>query len=285
MTPPAGTTVGDLLEESTRALAAAGVPDARREAIALLAAALHTDRGGVLARRPDGVSEVAAGRARSWIAARAKRLPLQHLTGTVEFHGLAFSVGPDVLIPRPETEGLVDAVLAAGLPDAATVADLGTGSGAIAVTLAVKRPSWRITAVDRSAAALAIAGRNAARHGVGDRVELVEGPFTSVSGKGPFAAVVSNPPYVTEDEWRDLAPEVRDHEPREALVPGPSGLEAYEVLVPLAAAVLVPDGLLALELGHRSAPAVIGLAERAGLRDVRVLPDLAGIPRVLLARR
>lgn len=285
MTPPAGITVGDLLEASTRALAAAGVPDARREAIALLAAALHTDRGGVLARRPDGVSEIVAERARSWIASRAKRLPLQHLTGTVEFRGLAFSVGPDVLIPRPETEGLVDAVLRAGLPDTAKVADLGTGSGAIAVTLAVERPSWRITALDRSARALAVAGTNAAHHGAAERIQLVEGDFASLAGRGPFAAVVSNPPYVTEDEWLDLAPEVRDHEPKEALVPGPSGLEAYEVIVPLAASVLVPGGLLALELGHTGASAVSALAERSGLRDIRVLSDLAGIPRVLLARR
>lgn len=285
MTPPAATTVGDLLETSTRALAAAGVPDARREAIAVLAAALHTDRGGVLARRPDGVSEIGAERARSWIASRAKRLPLQHLTGTVEFHGLTFAVGPDVLIPRPETEGLVDAVLSAGLPDTAELADLGTGSGAIAVTLAVERASWRITALDLSARALAVAAKNAARHGVGERVQLVEGDFASLGGRGPFAAVVSNPPYVTEDEWRDLAPEVRDHEPKEALVPGPSGLEAYEIIVPLAASVLVPGGLLALELGHTGAPAVSALAESSGFRDIRALPDLAGIPRILLARR
>jgi release factor glutamine methyltransferase len=285
VTSPAGATVGDLLDESIRTLAAAGIPDARREAIAVLAAALATDRGGVLAHRPDEVPEAQAAKARSWIASRARRVPLQHLTGVVEFRGLTLEVGPDVLIPRPETEGLVEAVLAAGLPDEARVADLGTGSGAIAVTLSVARPSWRVAALDRSARALAVARRNAARHVVGERIEFVEGDFTVAAPLAPFDAVVSNPPYVTEDEWRGLEPEVRDHEPKEALVPGPSGVEAYEVIVALAASALRPDGLLALELGHESAPAVTALASSAGLRDVRVLPDLAGIPRILLARR
>jgi release factor glutamine methyltransferase len=225
------------------------------------------------------------GTARAWVAARARRIPLQHLTGVVEFRGLVFEVGPDVLIPRPETEGLVDAVLDAGLPDDARVADLGTGSGAIAVTLSVLRPSWRVVAVERSPGALSVAARNAARHGEGERVELVEGDFAVAARLGPFDAVVSNPPYVTEAEWRKLEPEVRDHEPKGALVPGPSGQEAYEAIVPLAASVLRPEGLLALELGHRSAAAVSTLASSAGLRAVRVLLDLAGIPRVFLARR
>ena len=285
MTAPAATTVGDLLEESTRALASAGVPDARREAIAVLAHALGTDRGGVLSRRPDGISEGDRARARSWIASRAEGLPLQHLTGVVEFRGLSLSVGPEVLIPRPETEGLVDAVLAADLPETAEVADLGTGSGAIAVALAVDRPGWRVLALDRSPEALAVAGRNAARHGVAGRVELVEGDFAAIGSRGLFDAVVSNPPYVAEDEWGGLAPEVRDHEPKGALVPGPTGLEAYERIVPLAASVLRERGVLALELGHDSARGVRALAERAGLSSVEVYPDLAGIPRVLVARR
>lgn len=285
MTPPAADTVGDLLESSTRRLAAAGIPDARREALAVLAHALGTDRGGILARRPDAVSEEAAARARGLIEQRAERRPLQHLTGTVAFDGLTLEVGPSVLVPRPETEGLVEAVAAAGLPDGARVADLGTGSGAIAVALAVRRPSWRLVALDRSAAALAVARANAARHGVASRVAFVEAGFEAIAMQGTFDAVVSNPPYVAENEWRDLAPEVRDHEPKTALVPGPTGLEAYEAIVPLARAALAPGGLLALELGWSSESAVRALAEHAGFLPPRVLPDLAGIPRVLLARR
>ena len=285
MTPPAGQTVGDLLEQSTRRLAAAGVSEARREAVALLAHVLGVDRGGVLVRTPDLLDGTIAASIRALVDARAERRPLQHLTGEVEFDGLTLEVGPAVLIPRPETEGLVEAVASAGLPDDARVVDLGTGSGCIAIALSVRRPRWLLTAVDRSPEALAVARRNAARHGVADRVTLVEGGFESVAGRAPLHAVVSNPPYVPEGEWRTLAPEVRDHEPKGALVPGPTGLEAYAAIVPLAAASLVPGGVLALELGWTSEPGVREMAERAGLTAIRVLPDLAGIPRVLLARR
>lgn len=285
MTPPAGSTVGDLLEESTRRLAAAGVTDARRDAIALLAHALGVDRGGVLARRPDAVAQDVLAAARRLVVARAERRPLQHLTGHVEFDGLAFEVGPSVLVPRPETEGLVEAVASAGVPDDARVADLGTGSACIAIALAVRRPGWRLTAVDRSAEALEVARRNAARHGVALRVAFVLGGFEAATAHGPFHAVVSNPPYVSEDEWRTLLPEVRDHEPKGALVPGPTGLEAYEAIGPLAASSLLPGGLLALELGWTSEAGVREIVGRAGFVDPRILPDLAGIPRVLLARR
>jgi release factor glutamine methyltransferase len=274
-----------LLEESTRRLAAAGVTDARRDAIALLAHALGVDRGGVLARRPDAVAQDVLAAARRLVVARAERRPLQHLTGHVEFDGLAFEVGPSVLVPRPETEGLVEAVASAGVPDDARVADLGTGSACIAIALAVRRPGWRLTAVDRSAEALEVARRNAARHGVALRVAFVLGGFEAATAHGPFHAVVSNPPYVSEDEWRTLLPEVRDHEPKGALVPGPTGLEAYEAIGPLAASSLLPGGLLALELGWTSEAGVREIVGRAGFVDPRILPDLAGIPRVLLARR
>ena len=285
MTPPAATTVGDLLEQSTKRLAAAGVPEARREAIALLAHALGVDRGAVLARRPDALAAEAVARVRGMLSARAERRPLQHLTGRVEFDRLAFEVGPAVLIPRPETEGLVDAVVASGLPEQAHVLDLGTGSGCIAIALAVRRPAWRLTALDRSPEALAVARRTALRHGVSGRVTFVEGDFETAAHRGRFDAIVSNPPYVPEEEWRALAPEVRDHEPKGALVPGPTGLEAYEAIAPLAEATLAPAGLLALELGWTSEADARRIVGRAGFSDVRVLPDLAGIPRVLLARR
>lgn len=175
------------------------------------------------ARKPDRLDGEAAARYRDLVAARSLRKPLQQLAGHAEFRGLAFAVTEDVLIPRPETEELVQAVLDAGLGETARVADLGTGSGCIAIALAVARPRWTITAVEASAAALAVARGNARRHGVSERIAFVESDF-AVAGPAwtaSFDAVVSNPPYVSESEWRDLQPEVRDHEPRRALVPGP----------------------------------------------------------------
>ena len=287
MTLPAGRTVGELLDEAARRLGQAHVPEPRREAIALLALALAADRGGVAARHPDPVPRGIEARVAELVAARERRVPLQHLAGRAEFHGLELEVGPDVLIPRPETEDLVDAVLAAGLGPEARVADLGTGSGCIAIALAAAQPGWRLVAVDRSGAALAVAARNAGRHAVSGRVAFVERDFSVVAEdeSGTFDAVASNPPYVPEDEWRALQPEVRDHEPRIALVPGPTGNEAYAVVARTARLLLRPGGLLALELGWKSEAAVRGIVGGAGFVEVDVRPDLAGIPRVLMARR
>ncbi len=287
MTPEAAPTVAAVLEVATRRLRNAGVPDPRREAASILALVLGTDRGGVVARKPDSVDTVAAARFAELIAARALRVPLQHLEGRAEFRGLEFEVSGDVLIPRPETEDLVQAVLDAGLPAAARVADLGTGSGCIAVALAVERRSWQLVAVDLSAAALRVAARNAAKHGVADRIALVESDFAApeAAWHGAFDAVVSNPPYIPEAEWRGLAPEVRDHEPKAALVPGPTGHEAYEVIVHAAAVMLRPGGLLAFELGWKSEGAVRTMLVSSGFNELTVRPDVQGISRVLTARR
>jgi release factor glutamine methyltransferase len=286
VTVPAGRTVGHLLDEATRRLTAAHVPEARREAVALLALALATDRGGVIARRPDAVDDRAAARVDDLVAARERRVPLQHLTRTAEFRGLDFTVGPDVLIPRPETEQLVEAVLDLPLGETALVADLGTGSGCIAVALAVARPAWRILAVDRSERALAVAGGNAVRHRVAGRIELRARDFGELTeeGRAVFDAVVSNPPYVAEEEWPGLQLEVRDHEPRMALVAGPTGLEAYDAIARAARGLLAPGGWLALELGWKSERGVRGLLSRHGFAEIEVRPDVQGIPRVLTAR-
>jgi release factor glutamine methyltransferase len=287
VTPPAGRTVSELLEEASRRLRDAQVPDPRREAAALVALVLGTDRGGVVARTPDVADDGAARRLADLLASRERRVPLQHLAGVAAFRGLELEVGPDVLIPRPETEWLVEAVLDAGLPDAARVADLGTGSGCIAVALAVARRAWTLAAVDASPEALRVAARNVARYGVADRVTLIERDFASVPDgeRSGFDAVVSNPPYVTEDEWRHLQPEVRDNEPRIALVPGPTGYEAYEAVVRASGRLLRPAGLLALELGWKSEGAVRALAVRHGFSAIAVAADMQGIPRVLTARR
>lgn len=287
MSVPAGAaTVGRLLEEARRRLDAAQVVEAPREAATLLAMALGTDRGGVLARKPDPVMPAQAQRLEALLAARERRVPIQYLAGTVEFCGLLLAVGPGALIPRPETEGLVEAVLSLPIPATARVADLGTGNGCIAAALATGRPGWELTAVELSPEALAIAGANLARLGLAARVALVERDFAEVpeAERGVYDAVVSNPPYIAEAEWGTLPPEVRDHEPRLALVPGSRGDEAYGSVARAAASLLMPGGWLALELGWKSEPAARAHVAGAGLEAVEVRPDLRGIPRVLLAR-
>jgi release factor glutamine methyltransferase len=253
----------------------------------LLALVLRTDRGGVAARRTDPVSPEEETRFAELITARAQRRPMQHLEGSAEFRGLDFEVCADVLIPRPETEDLVQVLLDAGLPESSWIADLGTGSGCIAVALAVERPAWQIVAVDVSDAALAVAARNAAKHGVAERVRFVRRDFGTVpeNERGLYVAVVSNPPYVSESEWEGLQPEVREHEPRLALVPGPMGSEAYRVVASSAFALLRPGGLLAMELGWKSEDDVRSIVSGAGYLNAIVRPDGRGIPRVLTARR
>jgi len=248
---------------------------------------LETDRGGVLARRPDRLAGGLEQRYAELVSRRSLREPLQHLTGVQEFYGLEFRVDRHVFIPRPETEGLVDAVLSAGLPEAARVLDLGTGSGCIAVALAASRSDLRLCAVERSAEALPLARANIERHGLGARVELTEGDLHELPAgwEGRFHALVSNPPYVPERDWATLQPEVRDFEPRAALVPGPTGLEAYEAIVPAASRLLRPEGLVALEIGLGQGEAVGRILAAAGFADIEIRPDLNGIDRVALARR
>lgn len=287
MTPETGPKVGAVLADAVLRLRAAGVPDPPFAAAAVMALALRTDRGGVAVRLPDPLGPEAAARFAELLDLRVLRKPLQHLSGRTVFRGLDFEVNADVLIPRPETEGLVTAVLGAGIPDVARIADLGTGSGCIAVSLAAAQPLWWLAAVDISERAIHVAGRNAAKHGVTERVRFIVRDFAVVpaSELGTYDAVVSNPPYVSASEWDGLDPEVRDHEPRLALVPGPTGNEAYETIVLSAGEMLAKGGLLALELGWKSEAAVRELVAHAGFTHVEVRPDMMGIPRVLTARR
>lgn len=248
---------------------------------------LGTNRGGVVVRRLDSLDAIGASRFDALVSRRERREPLQYLTGEQEFRGLAFKVDRRVLVPRPETEGVVDAVLGLSLPPGAAVVDLGTGSGCIAVAIAVERPDLRLYALDLSAEALELARGNAARHGVGHRISFLLGDLADPRGEwlGPMDAVVSNPPYVSEVEMEGLSPEVREYEPRMALLSGPTGLEVYQALAPAAYRLLRPGGALVLELGFlREAGARRAVGE-SGFGNVEVLPDLRGIPRVLVARR
>ena len=222
-----------------------------------------------------------------WIERRQNREPAQHITGVQEFYGLTFKVDSRVLVPRPETEGLVDAVLGLDLPRRARVVDLGTGSGCIAAALAVNRRDLEIYAVDSSNDALDVARENARIHGLEDQVEFVQTDFrhTPAGWQERMHVVVSNPPYVAGDDLSTLEPEVRRFDPIEALVPGPTGYEAYPPLIDTAFDILRPEGMLVVELGQGQAERVSEMVTATGFRVRHVHPDLRQIPRTLVAEK
>jgi len=224
------------------------------------------------------------------IARREKREPLAYIVGHKEFYSLDFDVGPAVLIPRPETEFVVSAALEriAGKPNA-RVLDIGTGSGAIAVSIAVNSPSVQITAVDISADSLAVASRNARRYRVEDRVTLRRADCFDIldggAALGTFDLIVSNPPYLDDTEIGTLEPEVRSYEPRVALSAGAGGFDIWRRIGDGAPRHLTSDGELIAEIGVCQAAEVLKLVEEAGLRVATVINDFAGHPRVVRARR
>lgn len=217
--------------------------------------------------------------------------PIQYITGEQEFYGLPFCVSPAVLIPRPETELLVEQVVAWARGEAGgkmatpRIVDVGTGSGAIAVALARALPQAAITASDLSDAALSMARANAARNGVGCRIRFLCGDLLAPVAGERFEVVVSNPPYVAGAERDALAVEVREHEPEMALFAGEDGLEIYRRLIPAAHAALAAGGLLALELGCGQDEAVTQLLAATGFAAIEIDRDLRGIPRLARARR
>jgi len=233
---------------------------------------------------------------RAWIERRRAGEPIQYITGEAEFYGLSFKVNRAVLIPRPETEHLVEKVIeiAGGLEKQRIakqriaklrIADVGTGSGAIAVALASKLPAARMHATDISAAALAVARANAERHGVASRVAFHKGDLLApVAGK-LFDFVVSNPPYVPEHDRDSLSVEVRDYEPAQALFAGADGLDDYRRLIPAAFNALIHDRYLVLEIGFGQELAVGALLAASRFTQIEFVLDLQGIPRVVVARR
>lgn len=256
-------------------------PNGRRDAQLLLLRVLRKDGSWLLAHPDATLDGEQARQYEEWIARRERREPVQYILGEQEFYGLALTVTPDVLIPRPETEHLVEAALArVERQRPARICDVGTGSGAIAIALAHHRPQAQVTAVDKSAAALRVARENAERHGVADRVRFVQSDLLR-SVPGEFDVVVSNPPYVATGER--LEPQVRLYEPQEALYAGPTGLEVYRRLIPEAKHAVVAGGWLLLEMGHGQRDAVSALL--TGWDAVTFVDDLQGIPRVAIARR
>lgn len=278
------TPAGALLGWAAPVLAAAGVPQARREARLLLRATSGRDPWLEPEAEVPGVAEEAFRRA---VARRSAREPFAYVVGRRWFRALELAVDPRVLIPRPETEALV-AEAARLLPPGGAAVDLCTGSGAVALALAAERPDTAVTATDLCAAALAVAEENAARLGLLPRVRLRQGDLWAALPPSPSGCVdvcTCNPPYVEEGEWAGLEPEVRDWEPRAALVP-PEGWRAlYARLAAGAEEHLRPGGWLLCEVGAGQGDAVAALFRGPAWERADVLPDLAGLPRVVRARR
>jgi len=278
-----GPTIGDCLAATIALLARAGVPEARADAEVLCAHAFGTTRAGLVAGARDDAPAPARAALDALVARRLAREPVHHLVGVREFWSLPFAVDARVLVPRPETELVVETALAVA-PGAPRIVDVGTGSGAIAVALARELPDAAVWAIDRSRDALAVACGNVARHA--PRVVLLAGDLTTAVGTASVDLVAANLPYVPDGDVAGLAPEVRDHEPRAALAGGPDGLALVRALVADAPRVLAPRGWLVLELGAGQAPAVVDACSGIGwFDDVRVVRDVAGIERVVAARR
>ncbi len=263
--------------------------DAARDAATLLRHALGISQAAMLAYPGRVLTPDQQAAYEAMVLRRAANEPIQHITGEQEFYGLALRVTPAVLIPRPETEILVEAVLGevkrAGVQSTLRILDVGTGSGAIALALAHNLPSARITAVDTSVAALEVAASNAARHALASRIQFIESDLLEAlpTDELPFDVIVSNPPYVPATDRASLHPQVRDYEPAAALFAGVDGLDIYRRLIPQARAALLPDGLLALEIGHGQKEEVATLL--SGWNELRFFDDLQQIPRIALARR
>jgi release factor glutamine methyltransferase len=315
------------LKQGIARLREANVPSFTLAAELLLLQILNRNRTWLYAHPEERITESDAKDFEKLLARRAAGEPTQHLTGKQEFWGLEFEVTPDVLIPRPETEHLIEVALdrlalrerRAGRPQKSAgeglqVADIGTGSGCIAIALAKELPAANFVATDISPAALAVAKRNAARHSASNRIHFIECNLLAFPGQAQQAApqpgnipnnaspavhesrvtshqsrlfdlIVSNPPYIGRRESPSLPREVRDHEPAAALFAGEEGYELYADLIAQSAAHLEPAGILVLELGHNSLPAVQPILDAKDWTNVGVTNDLAGIPRVLAAER
>ena len=290
--------VRSLLKQGIAQLRGANVPSFTLAAELLLLHVSAQDRAWLYAHPEEILSAEISNHYFALIQRRANGEPTQHLTGKQEFWGLEFEVTPDVLIPRPETEHLIEVSLdrlalrelrAGRSPrltgTGVTLVDVGTGSGCIAIALAKELPDATIYAADISTAALTVARRNAARFGFVDRIRFLESNLFEAFTPVRFDLIVSNPPYVGRRMAQTLAREVREHEPEVALYGGEEGYEFYAELVAQSHEFLKPGGLLVLELGHDSLPAVQPLLESRQWTNLGVTNDLAGIPRVLAVER
>lgn len=277
--------VSEILREAAEILGAGGVSEARREAASLLAFALGRDKTFLIAHSEDELSADEENIFRAFIKRRAAREPFQYITGRQEFYGLEFDVAPGVLIPRPETESIVEnAVEILKSVDRPAFCEVGVGSGCISVSILHELEMARGIGLDVSEGALAIAAANARKHGVAARLILQKSDVFEVLENEKFDLVVSNPPYISVAEMTDLQREVRDFEPRAALTDGGDGFSIIEKIVAGAPRYLNADGFLLLEIGFGQAERAAAMFDAALWRAAEILPDLQGIPRTVRAQ-
>jgi len=266
------------LAQAIVALRATQNPDAASEARILLAAALGVERGQLVTSLDRVLNVTETGRYLQMIAARQNFQPISQILGRREFWSRRFVVTPDVLDPRPDSETLI----AAALDDHfSRVLDLGTGSGALIVTLLAERAQATGLAVDISPAALHVAAQNAAKHGVSARLEFRESDWLA-QVDGEFDLIICNPPYIDEAEWAELAPDVRDHEPKLALTPGRDGLQVYRALAGQLDAYLAPNGRVLFEIGYQQGAQVVALMQAQGWALPQLVKDINGHDRLVL---
>lgn len=284
------TSIAETILEGAHRLRKAGVPEARREAGSLLGYVLGRDRSFILTHAEDTISEEQAERFRECLERRAQGEPLQYITANQEFFGLDFEVTKDVLIPRPETELLIETALKLLTPSAdAFICDVGTGSGCIVITLMQQLEQARAVAIDISLDALAVARRNAVRHSVAERIDFVHSDcFAALNSRElrpSFDLIVSNPPYVEEGAMADLQREVRDFEPRSALAAGADGLDIIRRLLLEASNFLKTGGYLLFEIGFNQGASVEQLFDPKIWKLMDIYKDLQGIPRTVALQR
>lgn len=278
-------TVLEIIKRSAEFLAGKGVESARLNAELLIGHALGLKRMQLYLQFERPLTEGELEKIRPLVRRRGQREPLQHILGETEFHGLRLKTDRRALIPRPETEYLIELVIARMASAPVRILDLGTGSGAIALALARHFPAAEVVATDASAAALALGRENAALNGLEGRVRWLESDWFSALAGEAFDLVVSNPPYLSAAEVAAAAPEVRDHEPRGALTPGGDGLAALAAIIASAGAHLTAGGLLALETGIAQHAALLAAAAQHGLAGAESRPDLTGRDRYVFARK
>jgi len=285
-------TLAEAINNAANLLSAAGITNARLDAEVLLSHIIKKDRVWLITHRDDVLDDRHQRDFDGSIQRRTRREPLQHIIGNQEFWGLEFRVTPDVLIPRPETEFIIEAALefAQDRNKPVRILDLCTGSGCIAVTLVKELPAARVIATDASEKALAVARENARGHGVSEHIRFLLGdlfePLEELDIRGRIDIIVSNPPYVQAGDLPTLQPEVRDYEPLMALISGPEGTEMAIRIIRIAPEYLKKNGALIMEMGMGQAGALTRMVEATGsYAKPEIVKDLAGIERVIVARR
>jgi release factor glutamine methyltransferase len=284
-------TIAEAMNKAASTLSVHGVSNAGLDAEVLLRFIIGRDRAWFLTHANEALDEDKRGLFEKAVTRRAKREPLQYITGKQEFWGIEFIVRPDVLIPRPETELVVEsAIRTAGKRPGLTIIDLCTGSGCIAVSLAKELPGARIFATDVSEKALSVARENARGQDVSDRIRFVEGdlfePVAELDIRGKVDIITVNPPYIRSGDLRGLQPEVRDFEPEVALIAGPGGREIHQKIIEAAPAFLKKHGALIMEMGEGQAGALLAMVNKDGRYGTpEILKDLAAIDRVIVAEK